>query len=147
MLYTLLYLSKANKAFDQQELSKLLEQSRNWNEAHSLTGFLAYITGTVANATTSQFIQVLEGEQSDVINVFASILNDDRHTEIKVIKQGPISKRKFGLWKMGFQGFDIHESIELQQFFSMDATILAEDGDPDHNMLMSFMKSFYETGD
>jgi hypothetical protein len=147
MLYTILYLSKARKAFNAHELTILLNQSRIWNNDHRLTGFLAYVSGTVQNKVSSQFIQVLEGDKAEVIDIFSHIQIDNRHNDIKVIKQGFITHRKFSLWKMGFQIFNLNDSALLQQFFSMDASILAEDGDLESNVLMSFMKSFYETGD
>jgi hypothetical protein len=146
MFYTILYFSKAKWALDQHELSFLLEQSRAWNDSHGLTGFLAYVEGTDNFGVHGRFIQVLEGSEKDVTDIFANIQVDSRHHHISVIKKGPITQRKFSFWKMGFEKVTIGGNPDLQTFFTMNPEVLAAHGDINDNMLMQFMTSFYAKG-
>lgn len=147
MFYTILYISKAKWALDQYELSFLLDQSRSWNDPHGLTGFLAYIEGADNFGIYGQFIQVLEGSEKDVKEIFATIKADSRHHHLSIIKRGPITQRRFSLWKMGFESVKVGGNPNLQMFFTMDPSVLAAHGDINNNMLMQFMTSFYEKGD
>ena len=147
MLYTILYVSKARWAFEKEELFILLDQSRVWNDSHNLTGFLAYVEGTNDHGAQGRFIQILEGTEKEVTDIFANIKVDVRHHHISVIKRGPISKRKFDLWKMGYERITINGNPDLQTFFTMDPEVLAAHGDINNNMLMQFMTSFYAKGD
>ena len=147
MFYTILYISKARWALDQHELSLLLEQSRSWNDPHGLTGFLAYVEGTDNYGVQGRFIQVLEGSEKEVTDIFTNIQVDLRHHHISVIKRGPIAQRRFSFWKMGFEKVTIGGNPDLQMFFTMDPEVLAAHGDINNNMLMQFMSSFYAKGD
>jgi hypothetical protein len=144
MLYTILYLSNAKMVFNDDQLSEILNESITWNGSHGITGFLAYIEGVLNDNTKCQFIQVLEGMKSDVEEIFAKIKLDSRHREIIVIKEGHIINRKFSLWKMGFERIHFSLNPMLQHFFSMNTILLASDGNLEDNILMEFMKSFYD---
>jgi hypothetical protein len=141
-LYTILYTSHAIKAFDKVELSAIVNESRIWNHAHDITGCLAYVEGVLNGYVLCQFIQVLEGKESEVKDIFNKIKSDVRHLGVSVIKEGVIGKRKFSDWRMGFEQIQLNDNPMLQSFFSMDNTILADDGDAENNILMQFMKSF-----
>jgi hypothetical protein len=143
MLYTILYFSNAKMVLNDEQLSSILNESVTWNGSHNITGFLAYIEGVLDDSTRCQFIQVLEGTKSDVEEIFAKIKLDSRHGDIKVIKEGHIINRKFGLWKMGFERLHFSLNPILQDFFSMNPIVLAADGNLEDNVLMQFMRSFY----
>jgi hypothetical protein len=144
MLYTILYLSKAKMVFNDDQLSEILNESITWNGSHNLTGFLAYIEGVLNEDTKCQFIQVLEGMRSDVEDIFAKIKLDSRHRDIIIIKEGHIINRKFSQWKMGFERLHFSLNPKLQHFFLMNPIVLAADGNLNDNVLMQFMKSFYD---
>jgi hypothetical protein len=141
-LYTILYTSHALKAFNKVELAAIVNESRIWNHAHDITGCLAYVEGTISDHVLCQFIQVLEGKESEVKDIFNKIQSDVRHLDVSVIKEGVIGKRKFSDWRMGFEEIQLNDNPLLQSFFSMDNTILAESGDTEDHILMQFMKSF-----
>jgi hypothetical protein len=144
MLYTILYTSGANEPFDTEDLVELAFQAKKWNNSHSITGCLAYVEGVLNGKTKCQFLQVMEGSKSDVDGVFAKIKFDTRYKDIVMIKEGRIDKRKFSAWKMCVERIELDNNSILQHFFSMDSETLSEDGDVDDNMLMEFMKSFYD---
>lgn len=48
-------------------------------------------------------MQVLEGEQEDVISLYETIKQDPRHSRIHCISKQTIQERDFPNWKMGFR--------------------------------------------
>jgi hypothetical protein len=144
MLYTILYISTAERAFNNKELEELLLESRIWNILHGITGFLAYVEGVLEGKTKCQFIQVVEGETNDIEDVFDIIKHDCRHQDICVIKEGYIEERKFNSWNMGFERLNINSNPALKLFFSMNLSMLSENGNLDNNILIKFMKTFYD---
>jgi hypothetical protein len=48
------------------------------------------------------FLQILEGEEQDVEQLFSKIGKDKFHTNIKIIYRGDIDEREFSDWSMGF---------------------------------------------
>lgn len=126
-LYRLLYVSSASRRMSKQELIDLLQQSRRNNERRGLTGMLLYKDG--------DFLQVLEGEESAVREVFARIDRDPRHSGTVVLMQGPVDQRLFGQWAMGFRETSDAELQRLPGFsdfmnHSLSAAALARQDDP-----------------
>lgn len=143
MLYTILYVSRAaDKMYDEQ-LDKLLNQSREWNGNHEITGFLAYVEGNLQDKTYHNFMQILEGPKHELKDLFANIKSDHRHNQITVIKSGNIIKRKFRDWNMAFERLDLTKFPDLVAFFHLDSGILFSDGDCEDNMLMDFIIAFH----
>ncbi|RCH54095.1 blue light sensor protein [Mucilaginibacter hurinus] len=93
-MYNLIYISTATNLFTEYELMDLLDASRANNLKHNVTGMLLYAEGT--------FIQVLEGDLEQVNKVLAKIANDRRHKNIIELASGPVEKRNFPDWSMGF---------------------------------------------
>ncbi|MEH0071461.1 BLUF domain-containing protein [Pannonibacter sp. Pt2-lr] len=57
------------------------------NAASGLTGCIVF--------TGQHFLQVLEGSQEDVEDTFGRISRDNRHTDVRVLSEGPIEAREF----------------------------------------------------
>jgi len=94
-LYSALYTSTARHAFDDDALRYLLTKSRAANEGKQITGILLYRAG--------RFVQVLEGPRPVVLELLERIRDDDRHSDVRVLLDGPIRSRDFAEWSMGFQ--------------------------------------------
>jgi Sensors of blue-light using FAD len=92
----------------ERELIDLLEQARSRNLCQNITGMLMY--------TRREFVQILEGSEEDVREVFASIEKDDRHTSVDVFYSGTMETRAFGNWTMAFKletdGANLPEEFE-----------------------------------
>lgn len=97
-LHELVYVSAALKPFDVGELSELLKRARTKNTSLGVSGILLYQDGS--------FIQVIEGEQSGIQEVFARVQADKRHWRIQVLREGLILQRRFAQWSMGFVTLD-----------------------------------------
>jgi hypothetical protein len=95
-LYHLIYESRASQSFTDEDLLDLLQTSRDYNAQHELTGLLLY-------SSEGRFLQVLEGEQAEVLALYQRISQDARHTAHVLLLSGPLAKRRFGEWRMGFR--------------------------------------------
>ena len=96
-VYHLIYSSSAVVRLTQRELLELLTISRQKNEARELTGMLLYRDGV--------YLQYLEGPANEVIKLLTRLRQDDRHTSIRILRQGvlprtPLSGLVDGLQKL-----------------------------------------------
>jgi hypothetical protein len=78
------------------EMTNLLEVARSRNAKLGVTGALIFNEGL--------FAQILEGDETAVREIFKSIQNDRRHTEIKVFPTQEYERRRFEAWSMAFVG-------------------------------------------
>ncbi|MGE6219137.1 BLUF domain-containing protein [Nubsella zeaxanthinifaciens] len=95
MVFYLLYYGIESFKFKQKDFEELLEQARSRNGKLNITGKLIYCEGT--------FIQILEGKEQDVKNVYASILRDPRMVATKLVTEGNVKARHFEGWNMDFK--------------------------------------------
>ncbi len=93
-MFYLIYVSSAVKLMDDDELLFLLAQSREKNIRLGITGMLLYKAGN--------FMQMLEGEKQVVLEIYDTIIKDDRHKDVITIITGDIKERNFENWTMGF---------------------------------------------
>jgi len=90
----LVYVSSAVRLFSHEELVELLRLSRINNARLGVTGMLLYDRGN--------FIQVMEGPGAKVDNLYEKIRADPRHKQVTMLLQGPLEKRQFKTFTMGF---------------------------------------------
>ena len=105
MLVELLYcsVSVAPKLTD-EDLNHILASARRRNLAEDITGMLIYHRG--------EFVQILEGENKSVANVYEKFIGSDlRHAAINKVQENTISHRSFHEWSMGFVGTPEIESL------------------------------------
>jgi len=104
----LVYISTAYRLMNQDELLDILAVSRKNNQKNKLTGMLLYGEGT--------FIQVLEGDESTLENIYQTIKADERHKNIIKMAEGTIDQPNFPEWSMGFKSASAEELAELGGF-------------------------------
>lgn len=97
MIY-LIYRSIATEVPSEIELVSLLEHARPANAARGITGMLLYQNG--------RYMQMLEGEEPVVRELFGAISADRRHRDVKLVAKGALAKRHFDDWSMGFRNMD-----------------------------------------
>ncbi len=108
----LIYASAATVDFSSDDLQQLLRVARENNESLGISGMLLFHEGS--------FLQVLEGEEKDVVALYDKIAKDDRHTNARVLLKAEIDERSFGDWKMGFydaSGTTSHADSGFIDFF------------------------------
>lgn len=99
MLINLIYASTANSPMSEQELLDLLKKARIKNESLDITGLLLYYD--------QSFLQVLEGEEKTVHELYERIQKDSRHRAVVTIGVRSVKTRVFSDWQMGF--VDLHQ--------------------------------------
>ena len=93
-MYSLLYISRAGlvAGATDAEIEAIVRVSTVRNAAAEVTGALLF--------TGDRFAQMLEGDETAVLQIMASIAADPRHRDVTVIEQGPIDRRRFARWSM-----------------------------------------------
>lgn len=96
MLHQLFYSSVATRSLDERDLVELLDQARDFNDRHRITGALLYFS------ESREFFQILEGEPDVIDDLMRRIREDPRHRGVEVAAEGPLKTRAFVDWSMGF---------------------------------------------
>ncbi|WP_281560553.1 BLUF domain-containing protein [Thalassomonas sp. RHCl1] len=104
----LIYISSATSWPTERDLTELLEQARARNIRQNITGLLLY-----GNAT---YMQVLEGEEKDVHEIYSAIKKDPRNNSVVTLLEEEITERDFPDWSMGFKNLTTCAPEELAGF-------------------------------
>lgn len=98
-MIALTYVSTSTMDFGDEDLVKLLETEHEHNAKANISGLLLYNgAGT--------FIQVLEGDDDAVDDLYKHIKTDTRHRRVTRLSRETILERTFANWKMGFRKKD-----------------------------------------
>jgi hypothetical protein len=103
-----IYSSKASGQMPSEELASILRVAKRNNEIGQITGILLFRRG--------QFLQLLEGTETNLNAVLSRIARDPRHRDITTIMNEPAKARAFGAWSMGFQDISNLDANELPGF-------------------------------
>jgi hypothetical protein len=107
-LISLAYVSSESRKMTAQDIEAILEKAREKNAKLNITGMLLYRNG--------YFIQALEGEEEDVVNLYNTIAKDERHSNVLMVGREDISERSFSDWSMGFRDLEDFDAAELQGY-------------------------------
>lgn len=137
-MFSLVYVSSAVKPFPQAQLLELLARSRAANAQLGVSGMLLYKCGN--------FMQVLEGEESVVRRLLATIGADARHRGVLVLLQQRQESRDFPDWSMGFRDLNSPDVLTLPaycEFMNVDLRdeIFFSDPTNAQKLLLTFKKS------
>ena len=116
MIYYLVYLSSSTHLFSEIELTDILNISRKNNSSLNVTGILLYHEGSI--------IQVLEGDETVVKNLYKKIGRDSRHKNVIQMVEGNNAERSFPDWSMGFKTVDNGEWAEYEGYLQLNASML-----------------------
>lgn len=139
-MHHIVYMSQTKDSLTPAMLVALLIQARALNERQQVTGALVYGNG--------KFLQVIEGEESVVQDLYKRIASDPRHQHVSKLADKPISARRFAEWSMAFGEAQADQFHELQglvgylspeQFTQQVETSSATDG-----LLLAKMKKIIE---
>ncbi len=107
-LYGLVYRSHQARLLSEPELVQLIERSRSQNQQLGISGLLLQCEG--------QFLQILEGNKDDVIDLYQSIARDPRHQSVTLLAQGPLTNRAMPDWPLAFRRTSADELSALPGF-------------------------------
>ncbi len=139
----LIYVSQARAPMTEEELSSLLSHSRACNARDGISGLLVY--RLLPEQGRGNFLQILEGPEAALENVWYRISTDRRHHSVIVLEEGPSERRMFPGWTMGFRnveeaalsGFEGFEDLGSDAFWAR----AQRDSLP---AAMALLTSFYE---
>lgn len=139
MIYRKVYVSSAAPNVTMTDVQAILTSSRRNNLNSDLSGLLIHHEGS--------FFQVLEGGHDDLMTCYGRILNDPRHTNIRLLAKGTASHRAFPNWKMGYA--EPTELSSASQSTLVEITNLADrattergDNDRVHRLIDNFLLKF-----
>ena len=92
MLSRMIYISTAVGPITTAVTGTILRSAQAHNAVNGITGVLCQGQGV--------YLQVLEGERSQVDALYARILQDKRHQDIVLRQQEDIKSRRYGRWAM-----------------------------------------------
>ena len=92
MLVRLLYVSEPVGPITTTTTTLILEKSTAYNKRENITGVLCQGSGL--------WLQVLEGERSQVNLLYARIMADRVHHNVELLSMEEITHRRFGHWSM-----------------------------------------------
>lgn len=87
------YISQATREFTEAELDALVKVAHDNNKKYGITGAMLYLE--------SAFIQVIEGQDSDVTRLLEQLRADTRHRDIRIVSDNVVPARNFQNWSMG----------------------------------------------
>jgi len=138
-MYQMVYISKASQEIltdSDHHISNILKTATKNNSSNSITGLLIYNSGI--------FLQLLEGEEESVTNIFNKISKDDRHSDLKVILRQDTESRLFEDWAMASCNLDLVSDQDfLKNTNSKDILQSCLDGDTvDELRILDLLEAF-----
>ncbi len=103
-LLQIIYTSHATVPLVGDRLRAMVADASRRNRATEITGMLYCAQGA--------YLQVIEGEESAVLILYADILRDARHDDIHTVVIRPVRKRDFPNWSLGLLE-NLSEPIDL----------------------------------
>lgn len=113
-MYALLYRSRAQPRLLAQDLNDIIRSAESRNSDLGITGMLLYAELEVIPDAPGEFLQWIEGPETDVRALFSIIKPDPRHLDVEVLAEGPVADlirrggpapdsegRLFPIWSMG----------------------------------------------
>lgn len=93
-LIEIVYLSERDRDVDDDDIIDILRTAQTRNDAAGVSGLLLY--------DGRHFLQVIEGPRARVSRLYADILGDPRHINVRTVHEGLILKRVFEGWGMAY---------------------------------------------
>jgi hypothetical protein len=134
IIYVSKVIARQNGAMIPTGFAQIVRIAQRNNAASKITGVLSYRRG--------YYFQVLEGDDNAVDALFAKIKLDQRHGQVNVILNAPISKRYFPQWDM-----KLLESVNKDRHFQALVSEKAEQFSALSNEQRTLLGLFYKIED
>ncbi len=126
MLCQYLYISTA-PSLSRDEVEAILASSARNNPARGVTGLLLY--------NGRNFLQLLEGEEVELVDLMVRISHDPRHAGVSILDRKNIEERSCPGWAM--KRVMIAESVETRRA-TLEAELPATLDDETRKVVMNF---------
>jgi len=105
MLRRIAWSSVPSSTFSAARLCEIVAPARWNNECNRVSGMLLY--------TGVHFLEILEGEESVLNEMWSRLQHDDRHASLVRIGDEACNERRFADWKMGYaDDLDVGSQVE-----------------------------------
>lgn len=135
MDYCITYFSTAVESTTERNIVDIVEFSRTKNARLGITGVLLYVNGHI--------VQVLEGQQAAVEDLYKSIQADPRHTNVQTVISHPIAQRLFSHWYMGYETITTQQYEEVQDILAADPRQVTS-ADTDQPVILRMLQRFFQ---
>ncbi len=112
MLTRLIYISTAVGPVTTAVTGTILRSAQTHNEVNGITGVLCQGHGV--------YLQVLEGERSQVDALYERITLDKRHHKLVLRQQQDVTRRRYGKWAMAHVNMAHLDNAQAQQPTAFD---------------------------
>ena len=115
MFHSIIYKSTAKESFVLSEIENMLLKAKKHNKSQNITGCIVY--------SDHQFIQIIEGREQPIKELYASIKNDERHFDVTTLIETKTKETLWDDWSMAFYNFagssdqNKHSRILLESYF------------------------------
>lgn len=133
-MYRIIYLSSADDTVTETELQNLLKKSKIYNSKNLITGILLHIDG--------DFIQVLEGDETIVTELYDKIKIDKRHKGVIIVSKSPVKDRQFAEWSMGYKSTNYAELSKIDGLKEFNRSLLFSN---DEKIALTFLSVFLKS--
>lgn len=137
-IFQLVYESTPSGKVTTDVLTEILTKSQYKNLRLNLTGLLVFHHG--------RFIQLLEGEEQEVRNLFDVIKRDVRHKDVKVLLETNSSNRAMPSWVMGFASSSKIEAKLSSEGFYIPPDMIREICESLEGALNDAFANFFNSG-
>lgn len=128
------YVSQQSHSLTDSSLEKILSLSRENNEAAGITGMLILYEGL--------FIQLIEGPEEKINDLYNRIAADKRHNRILVLDEGFSETRNFADWSMAFEKLDHKKAEEITGFKEFNKKDLFAEAKEKDNAALQLLQAF-----
>jgi hypothetical protein len=135
-MYHLVYVSQTSHVLHEIDLLTILSESRANNKKKEITGMLLYLQ--------ERFIQVLEGDETVVNELYEEIRKDPRHKKVTHILEGNSAHRLFKGWSMGFKKISESDFTKMSGFTDIEKFFSVPPTDSEGSAVMIFLNLFYK---
>ena len=122
----------------EDEIVAILVLSRANNAASGVTGALLHHQG--------RFVQILEGEEKNVLPTFRRISRDQRHGTVRELSRVTIQKRQFPEWTMGFRPTSQKAMRKLDGFdevFGRTGSVQIKNADASAQLFLEWLGEYW----
>ncbi len=106
-MFRIMYMSTSTGYMPDEELEELLKIANNNNKEKKLTGLL------IVKGRT--FLQCLEGDKENVLELYNKIIKDKRHDNIIDLVEENAEDRLFPNWSMGYRNLKSLDDIKSKK--------------------------------
>ena len=125
-MYQLTYSSISSEGLKLEDLNNILEEAKSKNTKMDISGCLIH--------HNEYFVQIIEGNKRDVLEIFEKIKDDSMHHSIKLLWENIIDKRYFVEWNMAYYRPKDNDA----QSFVENILMLSDYSDKSTSSLLSF---------